>query len=192
VTSTSLDFFRQFAPSISPGTYLSSSSEFPQLTNAIKIFADGFVEIAAKYTPSNGGLAEQFNNSTGLPTSAVDLTWSYASVLTAAAAYAGTIPTSWGAKGLIVPKTCVPNPLPQISVTFNVNATTQFGGTFVQHSHCRISRGPIGDCIRRKHIPHWFRWRPRKLVAGQRATPICCKLSYLEWYALSIKRTFVV
>jgi len=57
----------------------------------------------------------------------VDLTWSYASVLTAAAAHAGIKPASWGATGLIVPSICVPNPGQQVSVTFNVNATTQFG-----------------------------------------------------------------
>jgi glucoamylase len=129
VTSTSLDFFRQFAPSISPSTYPSNSSQYSQLASAVKAFADGFVEIAANYTPSDGGLAEQFDKSTGKPLSAVDLTWSYASVLTAAAAHAGIKPASWGATGLIVPSVCVPNPGPQVSVTFNVNATTQFGGT---------------------------------------------------------------
>jgi len=126
VTNTSLDFFRQFASKINPGTYRSKSSQYKHLTRAIKSFADGFVEIAAKYTPSNGGLAEQFNNVTGQPESAVDLTWSYASVLTAAAAHAGVKPASWGAKGLIVPSTCVRQTGPQVSVTFNVNATTTF------------------------------------------------------------------
>ncbi|KAI0304306.1 glucoamylase [Multifurca ochricompacta] len=127
VTSTSLAFFRQFAPSISTGTYAASSSQYSQLTSAIKTFADGFVEIAAKYTPSNGGLAEQFEKSTGTPLSAADLTWSYASVLTASAAHAGLTPASWGASGLTVPGSCVSNPGPQASVTFNVQATTQFG-----------------------------------------------------------------
>jgi hypothetical protein len=156
VTSTSLDFFRQFAPGISPGTYPSKSSEFPQLTSTIKTFADGFVEIAAKYTPSDGGLAEQFNKSTGLPASAADLTWSYASVLTAAAAHAGTIPASWGAEGLIVPTTCFPNPGFQIVVTFNMQTTTQPGGTFDRTHYCT---GFIPTCydVRRKHIPHRFR-----------------------------------
>jgi glucoamylase len=126
VTSTSLDFFRQFASSISTGTYLSDSSEYLQLTSAVKSFADGFVEIAAKYTPSNGGLSEQFDKGTGQPLSAADLTWSYASVLTAAASRGG-VKASWGASGLIVPSVCVPNPGPQVTVTFNVNATTVFG-----------------------------------------------------------------
>ncbi|KAH9986648.1 Six-hairpin glycosidase-like protein [Russula vinacea] len=76
-------------------------------------FADGFVEIAAKYTPSDGGLAEQFDKSTGKPLSAVDLTWSYASVLTASSARSD--------------RTLKMPPPPQINVTFYVNATTFFG-----------------------------------------------------------------
>ncbi|KAI0270013.1 glucoamylase [Gloeopeniophorella convolvens] len=127
VTSTSLAFFQQFIPSITAGNYASSSSQFSQLTSAIKNFADGFVAINAKYTPSNGGLAEQFDKSTGSPLSAADLTWSYASALTAISARAGVQPASWGASGLTVPSTCAANPGPQVSVTFNVQATTQPG-----------------------------------------------------------------
>jgi glucoamylase len=129
VTTTSLDFFQQFSPSIVTGTYSTTSSQYMQLTSAIKTFADGFVEIAANYTPSDGGLSEQYDKSTGAPVSAADLTWSYASVLTAGASRASVEPASWGASGLTVPAVCLPNPGPQVSVTFNVNATTQFGGT---------------------------------------------------------------
>lgn len=100
--------------------------EYEHLTGAIRNFADGFVEIAAKYTPSGGGLAEQFDKKTGQPLSAADLTWSYASLLTASSAYAG-VNESWGADGLIVPLKCLPPP--QINVTFNVNASTFFGRT---------------------------------------------------------------
>ncbi|KAN0140557.1 glycoside hydrolase [Lactarius tabidus] len=127
VTTTSLDFFQQFSASIVTGTYSSTDPQYTQLTSAIKTFADGFVEIAANYTPSNGGLSEQYDKSTGVPVSAVDLTWSYASVLTAGASRAGVEPASWGASGLTVPAQCLPNPGPQVSATFNVNATTQFG-----------------------------------------------------------------
>jgi len=127
VTTTSVAFFEQFSPSIATGSYLSTSSQYTQLTSAIKTFADGFVDIAANYTPSNGGLSEQYDKSTGAPRSAVDLTWSYASVLTAGASRAGVKPVSWGASGLTPPAKCVRNPGPQVSVTFNVLATTQFG-----------------------------------------------------------------
>jgi len=127
VTDISLAFFRQFAPSIAAGTYDLSTPQYSQLTSAIETFADGFVEVAAKYTPPDGGLSEQFQNKTGAPLSAADLTWSYASVLTAGDSRAGVVPVSWGAKGLIVPPTCTPNPGPQVSVAFEVLAYTQFG-----------------------------------------------------------------
>jgi glucoamylase len=130
VTDISLAFFRQFSPCISTGTYNSGTFPYSRLISAIKSFADGFVEIAAKYTPSDGGLAEQFDKQTGKALSAADLTWSYASALTAGDSRAGVTPVSWGAKGLIVPSTCIPNPGPQVTVTFNVQATTHFGGTF--------------------------------------------------------------
>jgi glucoamylase len=134
VTDTSRGFFSQFLPDIVPGTYFSNSSQYSKLTSAIKAYADGFVQIAASYTPSDGGLAEQFDKKTGHPLSAADLTWSYASVLTANDSHAGIKPAGWGAKGLVVPSVCAPNPGPQVNVTFNVNATTFFGGTCMHWS----------------------------------------------------------
>ncbi|KAF5315001.1 hypothetical protein D9619_007127 [Psilocybe cf. subviscida] len=126
VTSTSLAFFRQFAPSVAAGTFASTTSTFTTITGAVKTFADGFLAINAKFTPSNGGLSEQFDKGTGSPLSAADLTWSYASALTVFAARKGTVPASWGANGLAVPSgTCGGGPT--IQATFNVVATTQFG-----------------------------------------------------------------
>ncbi|PPQ72654.1 hypothetical protein CVT26_004320 [Gymnopilus dilepis] len=128
VTSTSLAFFKQFSSSITAGTYASSTSTYTSLISAIQNFADGFLAINAKYTPSNGGLSEQFDKNSGSPLSAADLTWSYASALTAFAARGGFTPASWGAKGLTVPSgTCKTQTGPTVSVTFNVVATTQFG-----------------------------------------------------------------
>ncbi|KAF8158200.1 glucoamylase [Crassisporium funariophilum] len=136
VTSTSLAFFRQFSSTVAAGTFASSTSTFTTLTSAVQTFADGFLAINAKHTPSNGGLAEQFDRNTGTPLSAVDLTWSYASALTAFAARAGTIPASWGAQGLTVPSTCSTSGggspgggggAGTVQVTFNVVATTVFG-----------------------------------------------------------------
>lgn len=58
--------------------------------------------------------------------SAVDLTWSYASALTAFDARAGVIPGSWGAQGLSL--NCGGDPVAQtVSVTFNVDASTLEG-----------------------------------------------------------------
>ena len=132
ITNTSLAFFQQFAPSVKTGTYNLLSPTFYVLTSAVKNFADGFLAINAKYTPTNGSLSEQFDRSTGTPLSAQDLTWSYASALTVFNAHNGITPASWGAKGLTVPSgACQPNIGPTLQVTFNVNATTQFGGEYM-------------------------------------------------------------
>lgn len=132
ITNTSLAFFKQFAPSVKTGTYNLLSSTFYVLTSAVKNFADGFLVINAKYTPTNGSLSEQFDRNTGTPLSAQDLTWSYASALTVINARNGITPASWGAKGLTVPSgACQPNIGPTLQVTFNVNATTQLGGKYM-------------------------------------------------------------
>ncbi len=135
VTATSQPFFSLFSPGIATGTIISSSSTFNTLTTAIKNYADSFVAVVAKSTPSGGGLAEQYSRSNGSPLSAVDLTWSYAALLTAYGARNGVIPASWGAKGLTVPTTCSRGggggSGGTIPVTFNVQATTVFGGAFL-------------------------------------------------------------
>ncbi|KAH8081990.1 glucoamylase [Cristinia sonorae] len=123
VTSISLPFFQQFSSDIAPGTYAAGSSQFNSLTSAIRNFADGFIAVNAKYTPSNGALDEQYDRNTGKPTSAVDLTWSYASALTVFSARKGVASPSWGGAGVKVPSTCATT----VPVTFNVQATTQLG-----------------------------------------------------------------
>jgi glucoamylase len=130
VTAVSLPFFKSIYSAAAVGTYASSTSAFTGITGAVQTFADGFVAVAAKYTPSNGGLAEQFDRNTGAPLSAVDLTWSYASAITAFEARAGKTFGSWGAKGLILPSTCGTSGGGgnTVAVTFNVQATTVFGG----------------------------------------------------------------
>ncbi|KAJ6585360.1 glucoamylase [Mycena capillaripes] len=136
VTPVSLAFFQQFSPSVAVGTYASTTSTFTTLTAAVKTFADGFVAVHAKYTPANGGLAEQYSRSNGAPVSAVDLTWSYAAALTMFGARAGVTSPGWGAAGLTVPTTCQTSggggsggtpPTGTVAVTFNVVATTVIG-----------------------------------------------------------------
>ncbi|KAJ7143544.1 glucoamylase, partial [Mycena crocata] len=144
VTSISLAFFQQFSPSVTVGSYTakrksvyaSSTSTFTTLTSAVKTFADGFVAVHAKYTPANGGLAEQYSRNNGAPLSAVDLTWSYAALLTMAEARAGVTSPGWGAAGLTVPTTCQTSGggggggggnTGTVAVTFNVVATTVLG-----------------------------------------------------------------
>lgn len=113
---------------------------------AVLKYADSFVAIAQKYTPADGGLAEQYNRNTGAPLSAEDLTWSYAAFITMAERRAGQYPPTWETRraaplpakcssgstpGVYVPATAAgaPNVTTscQINVVFNVNATTYFG-----------------------------------------------------------------
>jgi glucoamylase len=134
VTSISLPFFSVFSADIEEGTYKADSSEYTKLTAAILEYADGFIEVVAKYTPDDGSLSEQYDKSTGAPLSAADLTWSYASILTAFAARDGFVPASWGAAGLTVPSTCQTGGGggggggDTVAVTFKVNAQTVIGG----------------------------------------------------------------
>ena len=66
------------------------------------------MNIIATYAQSNGSLSEQFSRSNGAPLSAYDLTWSYASFLTAAARRAGIVPYSWGEPSASsVPSVCL-------------------------------------------------------------------------------------
>ncbi|KAI1318082.1 glycoside hydrolase family 15 protein [Xylariaceae sp. FL0255] len=95
VTSTSLAFFQALVSDVTAGTYKSSSTTYTSIYNAVFVYADGFVNEVAKYQMTNGSLSEQFDRNTGAPLSARDLTWSYASLLTVAAARAGTIAAGW-------------------------------------------------------------------------------------------------
>ncbi|KAF9073471.1 glucoamylase [Rhodocollybia butyracea] len=134
VTSRSLPFFQLFDSSVTAGTYASTTSTFTTLTTGVQNYADGFVEVVAKHTPSDGQLSEQYSKTDGSQLSAVDLTWSYAATLTAFDARAGVVPASWGAAGLTT--TCnAPSGggggggggSGTVAVTFNVFATTVFG-----------------------------------------------------------------
>lgn len=166
VTPTSLPFFRDLCADIHVGTYKSSSSTYKRTTRAIRNYADGFLSIAKKYTPEDGALAEQFNRDTGTPLSAVDLTWSYTSFLTATDRRAGKVPALWeGAGSTSVPRTCVassekgeylpptkPKPCPttptSIAVTFNVLKSTVFGqNIFLTGLRSELGNGYYEDAI---------------------------------------------
>jgi glucoamylase len=122
VTPISQAFFAQFVPGITPGTYRadsdsdpdsdsdsdsdsdpeSTSTTFSRLSAEIHAHADGFLAIVARHTPTDGGLAEQFDKASGAPASAADLSWSYAAALTAFRARRGGSGGAWGAKNLEV------------------------------------------------------------------------------------------
>lgn len=95
VTQTSLSFFRDLAPDIGTGTYDADSPTYTTLFSAASAYADDFVNMAAKYVPQDGSMSEQYSKNTGTPLGASDLTWSYASFLTAAARRAGIVPRPW-------------------------------------------------------------------------------------------------
>lgn len=148
VDDISFAFFKDVYPAIYNCTYKSGSpnSSFAQITSAVTAYADSFVTLAEKYIPANGSLAEQFNRDTGVPLSAVDLTWSYAAFVTMAQRKAGLFPASWGSRNAAPPPSVcsgasangtyaaataagAPNVTSscQINVVFDVNATTYYG-----------------------------------------------------------------
>jgi glucoamylase len=148
VDETSLSFFKDLYPDVTVREYKSgnANSPFAQIMNAITAYADSFVAVVEKYTPADGSLSEQFNRDTGVPLSANDLTWSYASFVTMAERRAGQYPESWDTRkitpppavcagtstpGVYAPATAAGAPNQTVtctvSINFNVNATTYFG-----------------------------------------------------------------
>ncbi|KAK0119451.1 hypothetical protein ONS95_010900 [Cadophora gregata] len=169
VDSTSLAFFKDLYPTITTREYKSgnANSPFAQIMNAVTAYADSFVEIAQKYTPADGSLAEQFNRDTGAPLSAEDLTWSYAAFISMAERRAGQFPPSWNTRriapspstcssssttGVYIPATAAgaPNVTTscQISIVFNVNASTYFGeNIYVSGSSPDLGEWQFGNAI---------------------------------------------
>jgi glucoamylase len=124
ITSLSLPFFKDLLPSITTGTYPSTSPTYQSILDAVLAYADGFVDIAAKYTPQDGSLAEQYDRNTGAPLSAVHLTWSYSAFLTAAERRAGIVPSGWSAaNGKTLPSTCSRI---QVAGTYTLATATSF------------------------------------------------------------------
>ncbi|KAA8571273.1 hypothetical protein EYC84_000600 [Monilinia fructicola] len=145
VDSSSVKFFQDLYPAIKLKSYTNRDPEFNKILETVTTYADSFVSIAQKYTPSDGSLAEQFDRKTGKPISANDLTWSYAAFVTMNQRRSGQYPPSWGSSASIAPPNCGPTSYdgfyapaiaagaPNITapcqqyVQFNVNATTYFG-----------------------------------------------------------------
>ncbi|KAG9036798.1 hypothetical protein FRB95_007896 [Tulasnella sp. JGI-2019a] len=129
ITSTSLSFFQQFLSTATAGTYISTSTQYTTIVAGVLSMADGFLIENAKYTPTAGGLSEQYDKATGAQLSAADLTWSYASALTAFARRNNTVPASWGAAGLTTSCTSSSGSGTSgtVAVTFSVYATTVWG-----------------------------------------------------------------
>ena len=90
-TDTSLPFWTYFAPAagLSAGaTYAGDDDRFFSAVSALEGWADAFMRRIKYHTPADKTLTEQYNRNNGVSTGASNLTWSYASVLTAAFARA--------------------------------------------------------------------------------------------------------
>ncbi|KAI1324147.1 carbohydrate-binding module family 20 protein [Xylariaceae sp. FL0255] len=147
---TSLPFFQGIYPAAQEKTYtpFSKSAEFIKIASAVTAYADSFLEVFEKYTPSNGSLSEQFNKTAPFkPGSARDLTWSYAAFVSMAEHRSGQFPPSWvpatyrtsssshcssgSTKGVYAPAVAAgaPNITTSctVNVQFEVNATTYYG-----------------------------------------------------------------
>ncbi|KAB5572515.1 family 15 glycosyl hydrolase [Coniochaeta sp. 2T2.1] len=146
VDAVSLPFFRALYPNATTTTYkqCKKSGPFRQILMAAKTYADSFVSVAQRYTPSNGSLSEQFlKTPPGTPLSASALTWSFASFVTMAERRAGQFPPGWvpsstpqtcspgSTKGIYAPATAAGAPNVTVGCTstvlFAVNASTYYG-----------------------------------------------------------------
>ncbi|KAK5112720.1 hypothetical protein LTR62_003818 [Meristemomyces frigidus] len=93
ITNISKPFFDYFTPTadLSLGqSYAYGSPQYNHAINGLNGWGDAFMRTIKHYTPTDGTLTEEYNRNTGVPQGAADLTWSYASVLTAAFARAET------------------------------------------------------------------------------------------------------
>jgi glucoamylase len=72
-------------------TYSNNDSNFGAAISSIEGWADAFIRRIKYHTPTDQRLAEEYNRNDGISTGALDLTWSYASLLTAAFARAALL-----------------------------------------------------------------------------------------------------
>lgn len=145
IDNYSLPFFQDIYPSAKQAVY--TGAALNQILAAMQAYGDEFIAAAEQYTPLNGSLSEQINKTTGIPTSAYDLTWSFAAFVTMARRRSGMFPLPWGAMNVTNSTgSCKPGTYnatwtykparaagaPTIKeaclseVLFTVNATTQF------------------------------------------------------------------
>ncbi len=76
-------------PALTVGTEIAVQSDLGQrILSGLTQKGDGYLSTLQKYVGSQGEMSEQFDREAGVPVSAPDLTWSYASFLSAARARA--------------------------------------------------------------------------------------------------------
>jgi glucoamylase len=94
VSSITIPFWNYFAPGYAykaGSNFRRGSAQYNNMMDSLKGWADAFMRRVKYHTPSDGHLAEEFNRNTGLPQGAADLTWSYASIITAGIARANAM-----------------------------------------------------------------------------------------------------
>lgn len=78
------DFFKQRDPAVELGhVYRVNQPDFDNLIQTLAYDADRFLVTIQHHQQANGALSEQFNRRTGYQQGALDLTWSYAALISA-------------------------------------------------------------------------------------------------------------
>jgi glucoamylase len=91
VTDINLQFFKKFDSSAAVGTkYTPGTSAFSTMTQNVALAADRFFSTVKIHAMNNGSMSEQYGRDDGFNTGARDLTWSHASLISAALAKAGS------------------------------------------------------------------------------------------------------
>lgn len=90
ISNTTLPFWEYFAPqaNLTTTSYESNSIGFSGAVAGLQGWGDAFMRLIKYHGGEGGHLNEEFSRDTGEMVGAADLTWSYASVLTAAFARA--------------------------------------------------------------------------------------------------------
>lgn len=103
VTNTSLPFWTYFAPSAGLAAdqkYPSNGSPFKAAVGALEGWAEAFMRRIKFHKPADGRFAEEYDRTSGEARGAEDLTWSYASIITASLARAELMNDTGYATGL--------------------------------------------------------------------------------------------
>ncbi len=100
ITPLSLPFFRRFSDNAEVGTYFASSTFYISMTNVIRNYVEGFISVAAKATPSDGVLTEEYSRLSGYGGGFGQnpYSWSDVAALTAFRARNGSSADPWGAR----------------------------------------------------------------------------------------------
>ncbi|KAK0195794.1 glucoamylase [Armillaria mellea] len=125
ITPLSLPFFRRFSDNAEVGTYSASSTSYISITNDIRNYAEGFISVAAKATPSDGVLTEEYSRLSGYGGGFGQnpYSWSDVAALTAFRARNGSSADPWGAHE--VPRSCSGQ---TVTVDFYLHLDAYWGG----------------------------------------------------------------